>query len=343
MQRDPANRIDSWDVFARPVSAVGILGTERRINAWTTGDQLAPKVAAVANEYLVTWTSMAQDGSRDGVYGQFLAGDGSLAGGEFRINTTVVGDQRHHTVASDRANRFLVNWTGFVGGAEAFDLFAQRYVSTSQPLAPPGNPMVNVLSSNTLSVSWAAVAGLSVTGYEVYADGSATATATVTNTYWNHGGLAPSSTHSYRFAYVVADGRKSPLSGAATNTTYAAGATWGGVPQEWMAVYFGTDIFSWPSPYLDSDGDGVSNRDEFLQGTNPTDATSVLKQRLQATTQGLFLRWNTERGLMYQVWSSAAPGAGWTKLGAPRFAAGDEDSLYVGGQPAGFYRIERLR
>jgi hypothetical protein len=342
-ERDAVNPTLRWEIRARFFNSAGFGGAVRAVNTHTQGDQFRPVIAGQNNEYIVTWSSVGQDGSREGVYGQFLAGDGSLAGAEFRINGTTVSQQIHPTVASDGVARFLAVWSSYVGGTGVFDLYAQRYVSTSQPLAAPGAPMVNVLSSNVLSVSWPPVSGFSIAHYEVYADGSAMVTATVTNTYWNHTGLAAASTHSYRLAYVLADGRRSPLSVASTNTTYTGGATWGGIPQEWMLGYFGGDIFAWPAPYADTDGDGVSNKDEFFQGTDPTDANSVLKAQLQASSQGLFLNWNTEAGLMYQVWSTASPGGTWSKVGSPRFAAGAVDSLYVGGNPAGFYRIERLR
>jgi hypothetical protein len=209
-------------------------------------------------------------------------------------------------------------------------------------LPPPGAPLVNVLSSNSLHVTWAPVQGLSVAHYEVFADGAMNATALASNTFWTATGLAPASTHSYRLAYVLNDGRRSPLSQAATNTTYSAGATWGGIPQEWMTGYFGGDFFEWPSPYVDSDGDGASNKDEFLAGTNPNDANSVLRQRIVQTPQGPFLNWNTEPGLVYQV-QVTADMSHWVDLAGPRFAAGYLDSMYVGTAGTGFYRIIRLR
>jgi hypothetical protein len=343
MQKDVQSHLNSWDIFMRPFAGNGFGGTTRLVNTHTYGDQLAPKIAAVENDYLVCWTSMAQDGSGDGVYAQFLRGDGTPHGTEFRVNTTTVADQMHPQVASDGAARFLAVWASFTGGATGFDLFAQRYVNLNDPVAPPGAPFVTVISSNTLAVSWPPVAGLPVEHYEVYADGAVTATAVVPNIYWNHTGLAAASTHYYRLAYVLTDGRRSPLSPATTNTTYTGGATWGGIPQEWMIANFGSDMWLWPAPHFDSDGDGVSIRDEFLAGTNPNDASSVLKVRLEPTPQGMFLNWNTQPGLVYQVWTSAAPSGPWLKLGGPRFAAGGADSLYVTGSGAGFYKIERLR
>lgn len=343
MERDLQTRSNGWDIIARPFSANAFGGVTRRINARLYGDQFSPKIARVGTDYLVTWTSLSQDGSREGIYGQYLRGDGSLLENEFRVNTTTLSQQIHPVISSDGATRFMVVWSSFVGGAGVFDLKAQRYVNISQPLLPPGAPVVTVLSSNTLGVAWSPVQGLSVSNYEVYADGAVIPTATLAANYWTAGNLAPASTHSYRLAYVLADGRRSPLSEATTNTTYAAGATWGGIPQEWMTLHFGSDIFSWPSPYLDSDGDGASNRDEFLAGTNPLNAASVLRARLQSTSQGLFLDWPTEVGLVYQVQSATKATGPWSNLGGLRFATGSSDSLYIGNGSAGFYRIVRLR
>jgi hypothetical protein len=344
MQKDVVVRTDGWDVFARPFSGAGFGGVVRRVNTQTYGDQYAPKISAIGSDYLVVWTSMGQDGSREGVYGQFLYSDGSHAGGEFRVNTTTISQQMHPVVASDGDGRFLTVWTSFVGGAGSFDLFAQRYVSTNNPIYPPDAPFVTVLSSNSLSVTWPSIAGFSIANYEVYADGAVPpfASAIVTNNMWTAGRLAASSTHSYRLAYVLTDGRRSPLSGATTNTTYSVG-THGGIPRDWMVFYWGEDSEFWPPSSADSDGDGVSNMNEFLAGTDPTDKHSVLRIRLEDTMQGLYLNWNTQPGLIYQVQTTQNPGGAWNNLGPARFAAGAVDSMYVGGSTASYYRIVRVR
>jgi hypothetical protein len=341
-ERDSINRSNNWDVIARPFTSAGVGAVARRVNAMTYGDQVAPRISSIGTDYLMVWTSLGQDGSREGVYGQFLRGDGSLAGGEFRVNSTTISLQEHPTVASDRVGRYLVAWTSFAGAPGGFDLFAQRYASTGQPLPPLDAPFVSVVSSNILSVTWPALAGFSISNYEVYADGAAMPTASVTNTMWDMTGLAPGSTHSFRVAYVLTDGRRSPLSEPTTNTTFGALWYFNVIPQEWMSLYFGSAFWVWPSPNADSDGDGASNYDEFRAGTNPNDADSVLRVRLQRTAQGVFLNWNTEPGLMYQVVGSTNMTT-WTKLGGPRFAAGYLDSVYLGFGSRGYYKVERLR
>ena len=341
-ERDSLNRSNSWDVVARPVWSSGAGGSIRRVNTRLYGDQLAPRVSAIGTDYLVAWMSLGQDGSREGVFGQLLRGDGAPAGGEFRVNTTTISQQMQPAVASDGVGRFLAVWTSFPGGAGGFDLYAQRYASTTQPLNAPDPPFVTVLSSNALSITWPAVAGFSVDHYEIFADGAAAATASVSGNSWIMTGLDPSSTHSFQLAYVLTDGRRSPLSGATTKTTFGALWYYDLIPQEWMAVYWGPAFWTWPLPFEDSDGDGVDNLDEFLAGTDPTDPGSVLRIRLQHTVQGLFLNWNTRPGLMYQVQSSANLGS-WSNVGGSRFAAGYLDSIYVGGANAGYYRVLRLR
>jgi hypothetical protein len=335
-------KTNSWDVYARAFLNTGAAaGPVARLNQNLMGDQYAPKLASLGSDFLAVWTSLGQDGSGAGVFGRFLRSDVTPEGNEFLVNTTTVGPQICPAVAADGQARFLVAWTSFTGLAYGFDVFAQRYASALQPLIAPDPPFVTVLSSSALTVSWPPLAGFNVADYEVYADGAATPTAVITNTWWTMTGLAPGTTHTYQLDYVLADGRTSPLSSATTNITYGT-LTWGGIPYDWMTYYFGADVYSWPSPYADSDGDGVSNFNEFLAGTCPTNAASVLRVQLQPTAQGLFLNWNAQPGLIYQAQVSTNLKS-WTSLGGMRFAPGTVDSIYVGGSPASYYRVLRVR
>lgn len=346
-------RSNSWDIVARPYSAAGVGGPPVKVNAHTFGDQFTPRLAALGTDYLVAWTSLGQDGSREGVYARFLRQDASPLSGEFRVNSTLVSQQLQPVLAADGVGRFLIVWSGFRNVDQGFELYGQRYARTLLPLETPGAPGVSALNSSRLMVAWAWVEGLGVTHYEVYANGSPTPTALVTNrNTWTLTGLAPNSTHTFRIAYVVSDGRRSPLSPLASGTTWGvddegpAGSPWfggpDGLPDDWQGRYFGANPALWPSPFADSDGDGVSNRDEFLAGTDPTRADSVLRMRTDATPTGVYLRWSTVAGCAYQLWSSGDL-RDWTAVDLPRFAAGDQDAIYVGGAPARYYRVQRFR
>jgi hypothetical protein len=333
---------DSMDIYCRPFSGSAAGGSVQRVNTYTYGDQYAPRASFAGGTYLVVWTSLAQDGSKEGVFGRFLNSDGSAASIEFRVNSTTALSQEFPAVASDGTSRFLVAWSGNVGGINSMDLFAQRYSSVQQPLAAPGAPYVNVLSGSSLAVSWAQQVGFNIANYEVYLDGSVTPTAVVTNNWWTSTGLAAGSAHSYQFDYVLADGRRSPLSPSTSGTTYAYPFTWGGIPYDWMMQYYGSDTSLWPSANADTDGDGATTLQEFLAGTNPTDRNSALKVALSPTPQGLFLNWNSTPGLVYQVQGSATIGV-WMNLGQPRVAAGASDSMYVDGSGYVYFRIVRVR
>lgn len=82
---------------------------------------------------------------------------------------------------------------------------------------------------------------------------------------------------------------------------------------------------------------------EFLAGTDPTNPQSALRTTLRPASQGLFLDWNTHAGFTYQVQTTTSLGGAWTNVGAPRFASGSTDSLFVGGAPAAYYRVVLLR
>ena len=122
---------NGWDIWGRPFSATGMPeASDFRINTFLYGDQFQPKIAAGPAGSLVVWTSMGEDGSREGVYGRFLPGGTQVFADEFRVNTTTVSQQFHPAVAWNGVDRFLVVWSSFVGAA-GFDLYGQAYVLTS--------------------------------------------------------------------------------------------------------------------------------------------------------------------------------------------------------------------
>ncbi|MEO8426662.1 MAG: hypothetical protein ABI651_06065 [Verrucomicrobiota bacterium] len=341
---DGVVQTNGWDVAARSFGSDGAAkGDELTVNTETYGDQFAPKIAASGIDYLIVWTSLWQDGSFEGVYGQSLSAGGGLVGSEFQVNTTAAGKQFQPSVASDGGRRFLVVWSSFVGGISSFDLFAQRYTS-AQVLAAPAAPYVSALSQSRLSVTWPdlAGAGLNVESYHLYLDG-ASAPTTIGGNMYSAAQLAAGTSHTFRLAYKLADGRVSPLSPAVTGTTWGDDGNFDGLPNDWQTQNWGPDLANWPAPTADTDGDGATTLQEFLAGTNPKDPNSVLRTKLTTSNQGWRLNWNTQPGLMYQVQTSTDVKS-WIDLGSARFAPGDNDSIPVNGNyNESFYRVIRLR
>jgi len=121
---------NSWDVWGRAFNAHGAPTVPAfRINTYLFGDQYNPRLASAPNGVLAVWTSLGEDGDREGVFGRFLLGGDKVSGDEFQVNTTWVSQQLEPDVAWNGEDRFLVVWTSFVG-ASGFDLFGQMYVLT---------------------------------------------------------------------------------------------------------------------------------------------------------------------------------------------------------------------
>jgi hypothetical protein len=264
------------------------------------------------------------------------------AGDEFRINSTTISIQREPAVASDGLGRFLAVWSGYTAGDSSFEVLAQRYAG-EEVLATPTPPVVTALGSSSLMVSWAPLAGFpELVGYRLWIDGAATPV-TVTGNYHVIKPLMPSTTHTVRMAYELTNSRLSPLSDAASGTTWGYDLTEDGLPDDWQAKYWTDDTRAWPDPLADSDGDGASNKAEFQAGTDPINADSVLRVTIQPTSGGLLLQWNASVGSVYQLQSSADLKA-WEDAAGPAFAAGDTASSVIpASAPTAYYRVIRVR
>jgi hypothetical protein len=358
---DLADTNNGWDIYARSFSSGGVGGAIALVNTTLAGNQYAPRVSAIGTDFLIVWTSLGQDGSREGVYRQFLHA-GSAVGGEFRVNTTTIGRQMQPVVASDGISQFVVVWTSYTGSPYNFDLFAQRYINVAALVAPMSAPFVwtpfvvsNGVYQPQLVVSWPPLLGISVSNYEVYVDGAATPVGITTGNQWTMTaayGLTTNSTHSFQIDYVTTFGSRPALSPSTSGTTWS-GLYWGSaaspIPYEWMAGYFGGYVGGvyhtnfWPPAGSPVVSGGPTLAAIFLSGGNPYDSSTWLKSALVNSPQGMFLTWNTQPGLTYQVQVKTNLMAAWSNLGVPRFAAGGSDSIYVGGSPAGYYQIELLR
>ncbi len=132
-EKDALSRSNSWEILGRSFSTEGLAaGGDFKINSTTYGDQYRPKISAVGNDCAVVWTSLAQDGDREGVYGRLLQGGAQPSGNEFRVNNTTVSRQILPTIASDGSGRFLVSWSSFVA-VYGFDLFGRKFNLNQQP------------------------------------------------------------------------------------------------------------------------------------------------------------------------------------------------------------------
>jgi uncharacterized repeat protein (TIGR01451 family) len=87
-----------------------------------------------------------------------------------------------------------------------------------------------------------------------------------------------------------------------------------GLPDDWERLYQLDPTNKSDAP-LDSDGDGLSNLQEFAGGTNPRDATSPLRLKMAGTGPTLALEFGQITGRTYNVLRSTNSAAGpWTQM-----------------------------
>ncbi|MGD9857646.1 MAG: cadherin domain-containing protein, partial [Planctomycetaceae bacterium] len=112
------------------------IGGEFEVNSF----QVAPNQAVNSSvaidadgDFVVTWTSgyMQETGTHlggtTGIYGQRFNRFGQRLGPEFRVNTTIAGDQTSSMVAMDAAGNFVVTWTSDGQDGDGEGVYAQRY------------------------------------------------------------------------------------------------------------------------------------------------------------------------------------------------------------------------
>ncbi|MBA5778217.1 cadherin-like domain-containing protein, partial [Stappia sp. F7233] len=119
-------------VYGRQYNSAGsAVGSEFRVNTYTTNHQTFQSVAALENGgFVVTWSSLQQDGSSWGVYGQRYSASGTRVGSEFRINSYTTDVQAYPSVASLTDGGFIATWHSLNQDGSSWGIYGQRYNSS---------------------------------------------------------------------------------------------------------------------------------------------------------------------------------------------------------------------
>jgi hypothetical protein len=116
-----------------------------------------------------------------------------------------------------------------------------------------------------------------------------------------------------------------------------------GIPDAWRLSYFGNVDPSVGSNHHaadDADGDGFSNLQEFLLGSNPTNSTSNLRITSFNTTN---IQWQAKGYEIYELYSSTNL-ATWSRAInpiVPTTSVGTATS-FTNGSPRQFFRLQRV-
>jgi hypothetical protein len=126
-------------------SAGGTLGSEFRVNSYTTSAQRYPSVASDASgNFVVVWGSLGQDGSDEGIFGQRYDSAGTALGSEYRINSFTTGAQQNPAVGATGTNQFVVVWQSNGQDGSSYGVIGQRFNFGSADAITVVSPNTNV-------------------------------------------------------------------------------------------------------------------------------------------------------------------------------------------------------
>jgi S-layer family protein len=137
--------VDDAAVFARRYDASGqAVGAEFRMNAYTTGNQRLPSVAAQDDgSFLAVWSSNGQDGDDYGIFARAFDESG-VGGPEFRVNTETSGRQWSSAVAGNASGNLVIVWANpdasGSDGQKRGQLYASRLMPAALSVDPSAGP-----------------------------------------------------------------------------------------------------------------------------------------------------------------------------------------------------------
>jgi hypothetical protein len=111
-----------------------------------------------------------------------------------------------------------------------------------------------------------------------------------------------------------------------------------GLPDAWETQFLGTLTYG---PNDDPDHDGLSNYQEYIAGTDPSNANSVLRvTEINATSGQVNLTWNSVAGKTYTIYSANQIDGPYTPvLTMPSAGDGQTSTNLTGSASSQFYRV----
>lgn len=145
------------------------------------------------------------------------------------------------------------------------------------------------------------------------------------------------------WSYIRVDGGNNTaswdrISNTGTNNSASPDSDGDGLPDEWEMLYFGNLNYG---PTDDPDHDGLSNYQEYLAGTNPNDANSVLRVTdIGAGSGQVSLTWNSVAGKTYTIYGASQINGPYSPLlTVPSAGDGVTSTNLTGSASSQFYRI----
>jgi len=112
------------------------IGREFPINTTTEGNQTEPAIAVDSSgNFVVVWHGPEMVGEEDeDIFSQRFDPNGLHIGGEFHVNTKMVGKQQNPSVAMNNEGRFVVAWETSATSGDRRSIKARVYDQTGAPI-----------------------------------------------------------------------------------------------------------------------------------------------------------------------------------------------------------------
>jgi hypothetical protein len=141
---------DGRGVFAKQFDNGGnALGSEFQVNSYNISDQISPSVAMNSSgNFVIAWSSYQQDGNNWGVFGQRFNQNGTPAGSEFPVNTSVTSSVQDYPVTAINNNGdFIITWESMdITQSGEWDVMAKRFNSNGNTLS--GDLLINTTTTS---------------------------------------------------------------------------------------------------------------------------------------------------------------------------------------------------
>jgi autotransporter-associated beta strand protein len=283
------------------------------LSGTATSDQIA-----LASSYTASGTTTVNVSTVAGFAGAgtypLITGATGISAANFALGTTPIG------------------YTSTLGASGTTLSLVVNPFATPTGLTATGSSAQVALSWNSVSGATSYAVKRTTTSGSNYATIASTAATSYTDT-----GLANGTTY-----YYVVHGINA---GGMTANSAEAGATTYTTVQVWRLNYFGTIANSDnAADTADPDGDGMTNAQEFIAGTNPNDRNSLLRiSQVQTSGNDRLVSFPTVSGKIYRLEASNTLQSGsWTTV--QDNIAGNGGTMQVtdtGGaaQPRRFYRV----
>ena len=123
-------------IYGRIVDTTGApVSDEFSINTTTTGNQQAPRVAALEGDgFVVVWDSFGQDGDKDAIIARRFGNDGTPSGNEIIVNEAAASWQVAPDVTGTPGGGYVVAWQSEDQDGSFAGVYARHFGSDDTPL-----------------------------------------------------------------------------------------------------------------------------------------------------------------------------------------------------------------